>query len=258
MEKCQFPGCNATVSRPGHKYCFKHWKEVTQRTDVVNLTPPDVPLFSVSRIGQKLKTPLAGKTVNRILAELGWISRDSQGWIATEQGITRGAVQKTDPHKGTQFVMWPESLLTNTVFLKSVQSVSGESQESATAESSVEGNFRERFPAQHRTTDGHMVRSRAEVMIDNWLYMSGIVHAYERRLPIEEEAYCDFYIPAGKVYIEYWGLEQDPNYAARKQAKLSIYQKYQLNLIELSDEHIRNLDDCMPRMLLKFHVVVHD
>jgi hypothetical protein len=48
-----------------------------------------------------------------------------------------------------------------------------------------------------------MVRSRAEVLIDNWLYMQGIVHAYERRLPIEEECYCDFYLPKG-VYIEFW------------------------------------------------------
>ena len=37
-----------------------------------------------------------------------------------------------------------------------------------------------------------MVRSKAEQIIDNWLYHKGIVHAYERRVPIEEEVYCDF------------------------------------------------------------------
>ncbi|WP_226036714.1 hypothetical protein [Aquibacillus saliphilus] len=64
--------------------------------------------------------------------------------------------------------------------------------------------------AKHRSADGHYVRSRAEMLIDNWLYMSEIVHAYERKLPIEEDVYTDFYLPVGKVYIEYWGLEDEP------------------------------------------------
>lgn len=61
------------------------------------------------------------------------------------------------------------------------------------------------------------------MLIDNWLYMAGIVHAYERKLPIEEDLYCDFYLPTGKVYIEFWGLEDDPKYAHRKKIKQDLY-----------------------------------
>lgn len=82
------------------------------------------------------------------------------------------------------------------------------------------------------------------------------VHAYERKLPVEEELYCDFYIPLGKVYVEYWGYEQDPKYLARKQEKKRIYKKYDFNLIELSDEHIRNLDDYLPQMLRGFGIAL--
>jgi len=99
-----------------------------------------------------------------------------------------------------------------------------------------------------------MVRSKAEMLIDNWLYMAEIVHAYERKLPIEEEVYCDFYIPKGKIYIEFWGLENDPKYAKRKETKRNIYKKYNFKLIELTDEEVFNLDDILPRMLLKFGV----
>ena len=76
-------------------------------------------------------------------------------------------------------------------------------------------------------------------------------------IQFEEELYCDFYIPEGKVYIEYWGLEKDPKYAARKRVKVDLYQKYRLNLIELTDEQVKNLDDCLPKMLLKYNVVVN-
>lgn len=123
-------------------------------------------------------------------------------------------------------------------------------------EPASEAGFRDRFPATHRTTNGHLVRSKAEQLIDNWLYMAGIVHAYERRLPIEEEIYCDFYIPGGKVFIEYWGLENDPQYEARQQQKRAMYQKYTFNLIELSEKHIRNLDDHLPRLLRQFGIDV--
>jgi len=116
-------------------------------------------------------------------------------------------------------------------------------------------DFRTKFPANYRTKDGYQVRSRAEAIIDNALYDYGLAHAYERKLPIEEDVYSDFYIPSkhgGRaVYIEFWGLENDAKYAARKKAKKEIYLKYDLNLIELSDKHIENLDDYLPKFLLK-------
>ncbi|MGI9276924.1 MAG: hypothetical protein ACR2PT_19020 [Endozoicomonas sp.] len=123
----------------------------------------------------------------------------------------------------------------------------------ADKDSEAEG-FRDKFPAKLRTADGHMVRSKAEMLIDNWLYMAEIVHAYERKLPIEEDVYCDFYIPTGKVYIEYWGYENDEKYLNRKEKKLQIYKKYGFSLIELNDEDVKNLDDILPRLLLKFGV----
>ena len=105
------------------------------------------------------------------------------------------------------------------------------------------------------------MRSRAELLIENWLYQYGIVHAYERRLNIEEECYCDFYIPHGPgrpqaVYIEYWGLEGDQKYGERKKKKLELYRKNEIPLIELNDADIVNLDDVLARKLLQFKIKV--
>ena len=116
-------------------------------------------------------------------------------------------------------------------------------------------DFRDKFPAKIVTIDGHRVRSRAELVIDNWLYMQEIVHAYERRLPIEEDCYCDFYLPQGRgVYIEFWGRESDPKYRERMAIKQAIYMKHGLRLIELGDAEIERLDDVLPRMLLRFGI----
>lgn len=193
--------------------------------------------------------------INPILSELGWLERDRKGWILTKLGERIGGKQLEYEKTGIPYVTWPDSILSNKRLIETFNQVSGQFlEEKEELLNEVDTSFREKFEAKHRAADGHFVRSKAEMLIDNWLYMSEIVHAYERKLPIEEDVYCDFYLPVGKVYIEYWGLENDPKYIARKKSKLEIYQKYGFNLIELTDIDIQNLDDVFPKKLLRFGI----
>ena len=113
---------------------------------------------------------------------------------------------------------------------------------------------RQRYPAPYRTSDGHYVRSRAEMMIDDWLYNHHIAHAYERKLPVAEDAISDFYLPLGNVYIEFWGKEEDADYARRMREKREIYRRNGLRLISLTDAELYNLDDHMPRLLRDYGI----
>ncbi|WLD94468.1 glycerol kinase [Alkalihalobacillus sp. AL-G] len=191
--------------------------------------------------------------INPILSELGWIEKDRKGWITTKLGESFGGKQLEHNKTGVPYVKWPETILENKRLVETIEEIKEGSSEDK-IQSNEEAGFREKFIAKHRAADGHFVRSKAEMLIDNWLYMSEIAHAYERRLPIEEEVYSDFYLPVGKVYIEYWGYENDPKYIQRKKTKLEIYQKYEFNLIELNDKDIQNLDDVLPKKLLKFGI----
>jgi len=255
-DTCSAPGCDKKVSKPGHKLCYQHWKANNEQIAAKPQSPSSTLLLSATSISEKLAIPK--NKINPILAELGLLNKEQNGWVATKRGIAFGAVQKKDSQTNVSYVLWPQSILKNEVFLTTIEDIKGNSQQHFSSVASSDQGFRDKFRsgAQHRTTDGHWVRSKAEVLIDNWLYIAGIVHAYERRVPIEEELYCDFYVPAGKVYIEYWGYENDSEYVARQKVKQELYHKYQLNLIELSDEHIRNLDDYLPKMLIKFGVNV--
>jgi hypothetical protein len=119
----------------------------------------------------------------------------------------------------------------------------------------IEGalDFNKKYPVGAiKTEDGHHVRSRAEALIDNWLYSKKIAHAYEQRLPVESEVYCDFYLPDQQAYIEYWGLEGDPEYERKKEHKLGIYREQGLALIELNENDISNLGDALRRKLSRF------
>lgn len=224
--------------------------------DAVKLSTPKLTIskyVTATVIGKEFN--LSANRMNSILSELGWINKALKGWVITASGKSAGGEQKEDFRSGVPYVVWPESIVENKALKTTISEVQGEaSSEEAQEEADENPGFRDKFEAKLRTTDGHYVRSKAEMLIDNWLYMAEIVHAYERKLPIEEEVYCDFYIPTGKVYIEYWGYENDSKYLHRKAKKQEIYKKYGFKLIELEDKDVQNLDDVLPRLLLKHGV----
>jgi hypothetical protein len=216
-------------------------------------------LLNATAIGKHFD--ISSQRLNLIFSELGWIEKDIAGWKMTKLGNSLGGRQFEHETSGNLYVLWPENILTNknlTFGFKEVTVIENqEPQISKEVVKTSNDNFREKFPASLRTKDGHMVRSRAEVIIDNALYDYKLAHAYERKLPIEEDLYSDFFIPTENVYIEFWGMEDDPKYSERKKIKIEIYKKYGFKLIELNDGDISNLDDHLPKKLLKYGIKVY-
>lgn len=81
--------------------------------------------------------------------------------------------------------------------------------------------------------DGHIVKSKSERDIDNYLFEHKIAHAYEKALPINGEIFKpDFYLKDLDIYIEHWGYdENNKEYQARKDYKIPKYQEKGITLI---------------------------
>lgn len=207
-------------------------------------------------IGKHFNVPVT--RINSILSELGWIKKHPvMGWEITAQGKRFGGVQHKFSATGAPFVKWPNEIFNNKILIMNVEETQGQVSKvgSDNNHATDDQGFREKFKAEFRVKDGHYVRSKSEMIIDNWLYDSKIIHAYERKLPIEEDLYCDFYIPTEKVYIEYWGSEEAA-YLNRKKKKLEVYNKYNFKLIELTEKDIANVDDILPAKLLDYGIAV--
>lgn len=228
-------------------------------------------LINASAIGKHFA--ISSQRLNLILSELGLIEKDlAAGWEITKLGKSIGGKQFEHETSGANYVLWPENIIENKRLLEvfkenstdqtQMQASAVLSQQQDTQVSYInKDNFREKFEAKHRTIDGHYVRSKAEMLIDNWLYQYGLVHAYERKLPIDEDVYCDFYIPSGNgrpqaVYIEFWGLENDSKYNERKNKKIEIYKREGLSLIELTDADLQNIDDILAKKLRQYKVPI--
>ncbi|WP_233267271.1 glycerol kinase [Paraglaciecola sp. L3A3] len=204
---------------------------------------PDTPIAMVSctKLGKEIG--LTANKLNLLFSELGWINKSVKGWITTEQGIRQGAQQKEDAKTGIPYVIWPENIIESKLLISSIQAVTDLNTLSSAG-----------LEQGYTTLDGHFVRSKAEVLIDNWLYLAEVVHAYGRKLPIEEQAYTQFYLISGNIYIEYWPDIDELKHQAQKAKRLALYQKYGLKIIQLNDQDIQNIDEVLPRLLLKLGV----
>ena len=205
---------------------------------------------------------VSSQRVNNILAELDWIYEAAKGWKITYQGKKNGGVQKEHSSGGT-YVIWPDTLIhSNEVFLRAIKPLGYEESKKVTESIIQNNNVRpeNKYPdTLLKAKDGHMVRSRAELIIDNLLYDYGIIHAYERELTVAEKiVLSDFYIPtrdgSKSVYIEFWGISDNEGYLERKKIKKEIYKAHKLNLINVEDKHLDNIDSYLRKAFLDFDI----
>ena len=104
--------------------------------------------------------------------------------------------------------------------------------------------------------DGHKVRSKSERDIDNYLFDHKIWHIYEKEYPIDNNPnnnlHPDFYLPELNIYIEHFGIKDDPIYEKLKEKKLKIYKRDKINLITTNEEDMINIESSLDRKLKYF------
>lgn len=218
---------------------------------LIDLSSTSKKYLSATQIGDRFT--LNAKKVNQLFNELGWIVRTENGWQVTHSGLAIGAQQREDLESKTLYVVWHDSIIKNLRFKQTIWEFMGRDAEVHSTDRSI-SSFRQKFEAKHRTLDGHYVRSKGELIIDNWLYMNGIVHAYDRQLPIKTDMLSDFYLPQGKVYLQYWGDDKGETDQNLRNEIRAVYQAHEFELIEVYLSDIEKLDDVLPIKLRQFGI----
>ncbi|MFT5420581.1 MAG: hypothetical protein ACI9D5_001331 [Candidatus Endobugula sp.] len=201
-------------------------------------------LVSATSIGKYYT--LSAKMINRLLAEMGWLSHYAKGWKVTELGALNGGVQASNKATGVPYVSWQRSLLTQPSFEKQVKSYQGLELESAL----IDGK------SHFLSLDGRYIASIAEVVIANYLYIAGLAYAYRRTitLSIDDFILSDFYLPKVNVHIHFQVVDIPPSELSQQLARQISSKKYHLNIIELSLADTSHLDQVLAKALLELGV----
>ncbi len=104
--------------------------------------------------------------------------------------------------------------------------------------------MQEQIPRSKKCVDCDLVRSIGEILIDNWLHSNNIKHQVEKKIPIPQLKYCDWYLPDYDLYIEFWGDIHTKHPEARK-IKERLYQKNKLKLVGIEVIDTDNLDEIL-------------
>jgi hypothetical protein len=216
-------------------------------------------LLDASALGARLG--LSARQTHLLLLELGWLRKGVKGWEVTTHGKALGGVQDEYPDTGVPYVRWPATVAGNPVLNDNLQVIHAYEHIGEVAERDLFGDAEREIRVDDgcglRALDGHILQSKAQLIICHWLYMSEIVHAYHRRLPLEGDYRCDFYLPALHLYLEYWGDEDAPGQLSAKLEKKAVYQRHGLRLLELGPDDLSRLDEVLPRKLLKYGLAVY-
>ncbi|OGN89925.1 MAG: hypothetical protein A2Y88_10935 [Chloroflexi bacterium RBG_13_48_10] len=105
--------------------------------------------------------------------------------------------------------------------------------------------------------DGHVVRSKGEMIIDNWLTQQGILHEYERIIKMHGHPIkYDWRLPETNTYVEYWGFGGKA-YMRRKREKIKLYKEGRLGLISIEDKDLENIYERLPPKFIPFTISLH-
>lgn len=239
--KGEFEGGSYANSEKYGRYVV--WsQDVLEHRSIKNL-PSDM-VISASSLGKQFS--VSGRYVNHVLAELGWLTPGIKGWRITPAGEALNGEQVEDEETSIPYVKWPLKVIEEPALCCALENSYGQL---SSAGANDKGYF--------QGVDGHHFFTLEEVAICNWLYFAGITHSCGRKLPLEQELYSDFYLPEGNIYIEYWGDKGGSGVLSNKLKRKSIYEDNSWKLIEITKSDIANLDNMIPKELLKHGVIVY-
>ena len=254
---------NARKAHKGAEYKFKssggapvtatgiatHFKEASQGSDVT------------------------AQKVNRVLESLGWITRSpyaTGGWNSTPAGRRFGASDHI-AQSGAPYVKFEAPVVHQPALVRAFSELAPAQTTTAKANAqhapvassdckcfcgkcSIIGKSQK-----YKTRDGHYVRSRGEVMIDNYLYSARVPHAYELEVHLPESDKVmvpDFVVltPKGNVYVEFWSMEGQSDYDTNTDQKKKLYEEFDLELIDVWPANLDDLDAYLSRKLAQYGV----
>lgn len=108
--------------------------------------------------------------------------------------------------------------------------------------------FEKEYGVASVTKKGETVKSKAEKYIADYFFDNNINYEYEK--PLEEGFWIfkeeisrpDFYLSDYDVYVEFWGLMNNPNYRRTMMLKMKEYKEIKLRYISLYPNNLKNLN----------------
>lgn len=221
---------------------------------------------------------LSARQINRTLRELGLQRHTREGIELTDLGRRFGGRQDQDEEHALAVISWPHEIVDNPVVHRELNRLAGDgavntasaddqAADDETDAMDASGDTGDLFdapsdlPAEsgriesasgdgvRRALNGQPVASLLQLRVCDWLYEAQLAHAYQRRLPTEEELRADFYVPAAGLYIECWEREVPTPELSRRLRVREACRELGVAYLEIAAADIERIDDLLSTRL---------
>jgi len=110
---------------------------------------------------------------------------------------------------------------------------------------------------QFKTKSGHLVRSKAEKMIANFIFENDLIFQYNMAVTWadKDDFNATFYIPKLDLYLEHFKFNNVKNYEKLIKSKIRQYDKNKKKLIYTTSDDERNIEEAL-KIKLKPYIVL--
>lgn len=194
---------------------------------------------------------VSAKIMNRLLAEMAWLQPYAKGWQLSELGRKNGGVQTAHEETGVPYVLWPRSLVEHPALIQQVALYLGKNKHGEASKAiEIDGN------PHYLSLDGRYLRSRFELMVANYLYISGLSYAYCREyyLSKQQSLLSDFYLPKSNVHIHFQRQDISPSELSQQLSRQQLAGEHSLKVVEVTPEDQGKLEQVLSKALLQLGV----
>ncbi len=109
----------------------------------------------------------------------------------------------------------------------------------------------------YRTKTGHMVKTKAEMMIANFLFDNNLLFQYNTIATWAEkdDFRANFYVPKLDLYIDHYPYDNLKDYQKLMKARVKQYDRHKKKCIYLTSEDEKNIEDAI-RLKMKPYIIL--
>lgn len=226
---------------------------------------------------------LSIRQINRTLSELGLQRPTTRGLEITALGEKFGGRQDREEEHDLWVVSWPHEIVDNPVVHRELNRLVSDGVEtvaepvdqqadahetSSNSEAQPTGPMDDLFahsedrgpatddaPARRRTLDGRYVETLLQLRVSDWLYEAQLAYARNRRLPLDEPLWADFYVPKAGLYIECWERDVPTSELTRRLRTREACRELGLEYQEVAAADMERIDDLLSQRLASLGVI---
>lgn len=195
--------------------------------------------LSAAELGAGWHMP--GRYMERLLAELGWMTPTVKGWELTDEGRQRHGIQLENDDTGALYCVWEVAVREEPALVNLIAALQQVDSDDLFSE--------------FRSIDGHACPTVARKQLCDWLYLVGLNHACDREIS-ELGLLADIYLPIHRIYIECWQAAEAAHLADKMRIK-NWATKHGIAYIEVDEEVLDDLDHRLAKLLLEHGVKVY-